>query len=160
MATMGSFPITADGFDRLQVELKQLKNEERPEIIKAIAAAREHGDLSENAEYHAARERQSFVEGRIAELEDKLTRVDVIDVSKVSGDQVKFGAKVELADCDTDEEVTYQLVGEYEADISAGLLSISAPLARALIGKAVGDIAEVVTPGGHKDYEVIKISYE
>jgi transcription elongation factor GreA len=160
MANMGSFPITADGFERLQEELRQLKNEERPEIIKAIAAAREHGDLSENAEYHAARERQSFIEGRIAELEDKLTRVEVIDVAKVSGDQVKFGAKVELADCDTDEEVAYQLVGEYEADISAGLLSISAPLARALIGKSVGDIAEVVTPGGHKDYEVIKISYK
>ena len=160
MANMGSFPITAAGFERLQEELRQLKNEERPEIIKAIAAAREHGDLSENAEYHAARERQSFIEGRIAELEDKLTRVEVIDVSKVSGDLVKFGAKVELADCDTDEEVNYQLVGEYEADISAGLLSISAPLARALIGKSVGDIAEVVTPGGHKDYEVIKISYK
>ena len=157
---MGSFPITADGFDRLQVELKQLKNEERPAVIKAIAAAREHGDLSENAEYHAARERQSFIEGRIAELEDKLTRVEVIDVSKVSGDKVKFGAKVKLADCDTDEEVAYQLVGEYESDISAGLLSVTAPLARALIGKSVGDIAEVVTPGGHKDYEVIEISYK
>ena len=157
---MGSFPITADGFERLQDELKQLKNEERPAVIKAIAAAREHGDLSENAEYHAARERQSFIEGRIAELEDKLTRVEVIDVSKVSGDQVKFGAKVELVDCDTDEEVAYQLVGEYESDISAGLLSITAPLARALIGKSVGDIAEVVTPGGHKDYEIIKISYK
>ena len=157
---MGSFPITADGFERLQVELKQLKNEERPAVIKAIAAAREHGDLSENAEYHAARERQSFIEGRIAELEDKLTRVEVIDVSKVSGDKVKFGAKVNLADCDTDEEVEYQLVGEYESDIGAGLLSITAPLARALIGKSVGDIAEVVTPGGHKDYEIIKISYK
>ena len=157
---MGSFPITADGFERLQDELKQLKNEERPAVIKAIAAAREHGDLSENAEYHAARERQSFIEGRIGELEDKLTRVEVIDVSKVSGDQVKFGAKVEIVDCDTDEEVRYQLVGEYESDISAGLLAITAPLARALIGKSVGDIAEVVTPGGHKDYEIIKISYK
>jgi len=157
---MGSFPITADGFERLQDELKQLKNEERPAVIKAIAAAREHGDLSENAEYHAARERQSFIEGRIGELEDKLTRVEVIDVSKVSGDQVKFGAKVEIVDCDTDEEVRYQLVGEYESDISAGLLAITAPLARALIGKSVGDIAEVVTPGGHKDYEIINISYK
>ena len=157
---MGSFPITSDGFTRLQEELKTLKNEERPAVIKAIAAAREHGDLSENAEYHAARERQSFIEGRIAELEDKLTRVEVIDVSKVSGDQVKFGAKVELADCDTYEEVAYQLVGEYEADVTSGLLSVSAPLARALIGKSVGDIAEVVTPGGHKDYEIIKISYQ
>ena len=157
---MGTFPITSDGISRLQEELKQLRQVERPAVIKAIAAAREHGDLSENAEYHAARERQSFIEGRIAELEDKLTRVEVIDVSKVSGDRVKFGAKVKLADCDTDEEVTYQLVGEYEADINAGLLSISAPLARALIGKSVGDIAEVNSPGGHKDYEIITISYK
>ena len=157
---MEKIPFTPQGLNAIKEELAHLKGTERQAVINAIAAAREHGDLSENAEYHAARERQSFIEGRIAELEDKLTRVEVIDVSKVSGDQVKFGAKVELADCDTDEEVAYQLVGEYESDISAGLLSITAPLARALIGKSVGDIAEVVTPGGHKDYEVIKISYK
>jgi transcription elongation factor GreA len=157
---MASFPITADGFDRLQDELKQLRSVERPTVIKAIAAAREHGDLSENAEYHAAREKQSFIEGRIAELEDKMTRVEIIDVSKLSGDQIKFGANVLLADCDTDEEVRYRIVGEYEADISAGLISNSAPLARALIGKEVGDVAEVVTPGGHKDYEIVEVSYK
>ncbi len=157
---MQRVPITLQGFERLQEELKTLKSEERPAVIRAIAAAREHGDLSENAEYHAARERQSFIEGRIAELEDKISRAEVIDTSKLSGEVAKFGATVTLADCDTDEEKTYQLVGETESDISAGLLSIASPLARALIGKAVGDVVEVVTPGGQKDYEVVTVQYK
>jgi len=157
---MQRVPITLHGFERLQEELKTLKSEERPAVIRAIAAAREHGDLSENAEYHAARERQSFIEGRIAELEDKISRAEVIDPSKLSGEVAKFGATVTLADCDTDEEKTYQLVGETESDISSGLLSIASPLARALIGKAVGDVVEVVTPGGQKDYEVVTVLYK
>jgi len=157
---MQRVPITLQGFERLQEELKTLKSEERPAVIRAIAAAREHGDLSENAEYHAARERQSFIEGRIAELEDKISRAEVIDPSKLSGDAAKFGATVTLADCDTDEEKTYQLVGETESDISSGLLSIASPLARALIGKSVGDVVEVVTPGGQKDYEVVTVQYK
>ena len=157
---MQRVPITLQGFQRLQEELKTLKSDERPAVIRAIADAREHGDLSENAEYHAARERQSFIEGRIAELEDKISRAEVIDPAKLSGDIAKFGATVKLADCDTDEEKTYQLVGETESDISSGLLSITSPLARALIGKAVGDVVEVVTPGGQKDYEVVTIRYK
>jgi len=157
---MQRVPITLQGFERLQEELKTLKSEERPAVIRAIAAAREHGDLSENAEYHAARERQSFIEGRIAELEDKISRAEVIDPSKLSGEVAKFGATVTLADCDTDEEKTYQLVGETESDISSGLLSIASPLARALIGKGVGDVVEVVTPGGQKDYEVVTVQYK
>jgi len=157
---MQRVPITLQGFERLQEELKTLKSEERPAVIRAIAAAREHGDLSENAEYHAARERQSFIEGRIAELEDKISRAEVIDPSKLSGEVAKFGATVTLADCDTDEEKTYQLVGETESDISSGLLSIASPLARALIGKSVGDVVEVVTPGGQKDYEVVTLQYK
>ena len=157
---MQRVPITLQGFERLQEELKTLKSEERPAVIRAIAAAREHGDLSENAEYHAARERQSFIEGRIAELEDKISRAEVIDPSKLTGDVAKFGATVTLADCDTDEEKTYQLVGETESDISSGLLSIASPLARALIGKSVGDVVEVVTPGGQKDYEVVTVLYK
>jgi len=157
---MQRVPITLQGFERLQEELKTLKSEERPAVIRAIAAAREHGDLSENAEYHAARERQSFIEGRIAELVDKISRAEVIDPSKLSGDAAKFGATVTLADCDTDEEKTYQLVGETESDISSGLLSIASPLARALIGKSVGDVVEVVTPGGQKDYEVVTVQYK
>ncbi len=157
---MTSIPMTADGYNRMHEELKQLKSVERPAVIKALAEAREHGDLAENAEYQAARERQSFIEGRIADLEDTLTRVEVIDVDKLKGKQVKFGATVTLADGDTDAEVTYQLVGEYEADISAGRLAITSPLARALIGKSVGDNAEVTTPNGHKDYEVVKVRFK
>ncbi len=151
--------MTASGFQRLQEELKHLKGSERPAVIRAIAEARDHGDLSENAEYHAARERQSFIEGQIGEIEDRISRAEVIDASKLSGSTVKFGATVTLVDEDTDEEVTYQLVGEFEADIGAGLLSITSPLARALIGKQVGDNIEVTTPGGSKAYEILKIEF-
>ena len=140
--------MTATGFQRLQDDLKHLKGTERPAIIRAIAEAREHGDLAENAEYHAARERQSFIEGQIGEIEDKISRAEVIDASKLSGTTVKFGATVTLVDEDTDEEVSYQLAGEFEADINAGRLSITSPLARALIAKSVGDNIEVTTPGG------------
>jgi len=136
---MEKIPMTAPGYIRLQEELKQLKSVERPAVIKAIAEAREHGDLSENAEYHAARERQSFIEGRVLELEDRISRAEVIDVSKLSGDAVKFGATVTVADEDTDEESVFQIVGQDESNIKAGLLSITSPLARALIGKSVGD---------------------
>lgn len=156
---MEKVPMTQGGYERLQEELKNLKTVERPAIIQAIASAREHGDLSENAEYHAARERQSFTEGRINELEDKISRAQVIDVSKLDGDTVKFGATVTVADEETDEESTYQIVGELEADIASGLLSVSSPMARAIIGKAVGDSVEVSTPRGVKDYEIVKIDY-
>ncbi len=149
--------MTAEGYDRLEAEVKRLKTVERPDIIRAIAAAREHGDLSENAEYHAARERQSFIEGRVREIEDKLSRAEVIDVSKLSGGEVKFGATVTLADEDTDEESTYQLVGTDEADVSDGRLSITSPLARALIGKGIGDTAHVNTPAGSRSYEIVSV---
>ena len=152
--------MTAAGYNRLQEELKHLKAVERPNVIKAIAEAREHGDLSENAEYTAARERQSFIEGRVAELEDKISRAEVIDPSKLSGNTVKFGATVTLADEDTDEETTYQIVGQDESDIKNGLLSIQAPLARALINKAVGDSVEVSTPGGSKLYEIVTVAFK
>jgi transcription elongation factor GreA len=157
---MDKIPMTAEGYARLEVELKQLKSVERPAVIKAIAEARDHGDLSENAEYHAARERQSFIEGRVAELEDKIARAEVIDVSRLTGKVIKFGAKVTLADEDTDEESTYQIVGAEEADIGKGRLSITSPLARALIGKQSGDSVEVTTPGGSKAYEVIKVRFK
>jgi transcription elongation factor GreA len=156
---MEKVPMTAAGFNRLQEELKHLKTVERPTVIKAIAEAREHGDLSENAEYHAARERQSFIEGRVLELEDKISRAEVIDVSKLSGDAVKFGATVTVADEDTDEEMRFQIVGQDESDIKAGLLSVSSPLARALIGKQVGDMVEVTTPGGSKSYEIVGVEF-
>jgi transcription elongation factor GreA len=151
--------MTADGFNRLQDELKRLKTTDRPAIIRAIAEARDHGDLSENAEYHAARERQSFIEGRVLELEDKIARAEVIDVSKLSGKIVKFGATVTLADEETDEKAVYQIVGEDEADISEGRLSVTSPLARALIGKAIGDSVEVTTPRGARAYEVVKVAF-
>lgn len=151
--------MTAGGYARLQEELKRFKTVERPAIIRALEQARDHGDLAENAEYTAARERQSFIEGRVAELEDKIRRAEVIDVSKLSGRVVKFGAKVRLADEDTGEETTYQIVGTDEADIKAGLLSVTSPLARALIGKRVGDTVEVVTPSGTKAYEIIRVWY-
>ena len=151
--------MTAGGYTRLEEELKHLKSVERPTIIKAIAEAREHGDLSENAEYHAARERQSFIEGRVLELEDRLSRAEVIDVSRLSGDAVKFGATVTLADEETDLESTYQIVGQDESDIKAGRLSITAPLARGLIGKAVGDTVEITTPNGSKSYEIVSIQF-
>ncbi len=152
-------PMTATGLSRLKEELKHLKSVARPEVIRAIAQAREHGDLSENAEYHAARERQSFIEGRVLELEDKIARSVVIDVSSLSGDSVKFGATVTMVDEDTDEKLTYQLVGEMEADVKQGRLAITAPLARALIGKQVGDSVDVSTPKGEKAYEVLKIKF-
>ena len=151
--------MTAAGYQRLQDELKHLKAVERPTIIKAIAEAREHGDLSENAEYHAARERQSFIEGRVMEIEDRLSRADVIDVTRLSGDAVKFGATVTLADEETDDESTYQIVGQDEADVKEGRLSITAPLARGLIGKSVGDSVEITTPSGSKSYEIVSIRY-
>lgn len=157
---MEKVPMTAAGYDRLQEELRHLKVVERPAVIKAIAEAREHGDLSENAEYHAARERQSFIEGRVGELEDKISRAEVIDPTKLSGDTVKFGATVTLADEDTDQEMTYQIVGSEESDIKAGFLSITSPLARALIGKSVGDSVEVPTPGGSKMYEIVTLAFK
>ena len=153
-------PMTAEGYQRLEAELKQLKTIERPEVIKAIAEARQHGDLSENAEYHAARERQSFIEGRLMELEDKISRAEVIDISKLSGSVVRFGATVTLVDEDTEDKSTYQIVGADEGDIAKGLLSISAPLARALIGKTKGDSVEVNTPGGSKAYEITRVVYK
>lgn len=157
---MQKVPMTTGGFDGLQSELKELKSNDRPAVIKAIAEAREHGDLSENAEYHAARDKQSFIEGRIAEIEDKISRAEVIDVAKLSGKKVQFGATVTIADEETDEETTYQIVGEHEADIADGRLSIAAPIARALIGKSVGEAVEVVTPRGQKDYEIVKVRYK
>ena len=152
--------MTTDGYDRLEVELKRLKTIERPDIIKAIATAREHGDLSENAEYHAAKDRQAFIEGRVGELEEKIRLAEIIDVSQLSGKTVKFGAFVTLADEDTDAENTYQIVGEHEADIKAGFLSITSPLARSLISKTVGDSVEVPTPKGAKAYEVINVKFK
>lgn len=156
---MAKVPMTAGGFNRLQEELKRLKTVDRPAIIRAIAEAREHGDISENAEYHAARERQSFIEGRVLELEDKIARAEVIDVSKLSGKVVKFGATVTLADEETDEEAVYQIVGEDEANIGEGRLSVTSPLARALIGKAIGESVEVTTPRGARAYEVVKVRW-
>lgn len=156
---MERFPITAEGYAKLEIELKQLKSVERPAITEAIAEARAHGDLSENAEYHAAREKQSFIEGRILELEDKYSRAEVIDVAKLSGDTVKFGATVKLVD-DDDNESEYQIVSEYEADLASGRISITSPIARALIGKALEDYVEVKTPKGLKGYEILAITYK
>ncbi|WP_119168544.1 transcription elongation factor GreA [Algihabitans albus] len=153
------FPMTAEGFERLEVELKQLKTQARPDVIKAIAEAREHGDLSENAEYHAARERQSFIEGRVGELEDKISRAQVIDPTKLSGDTVKFGATVTVVDEDTDEKMTYQIVGELEADVKDGKIAVTSPIARALVGKTEGDSVEVATPKGAKAYEILKVAF-
>jgi transcription elongation factor GreA len=155
---MEKIPLTTKGFKKLDAELKVLKSERRPAVIRAIAEAREHGDLSENAEYHAAREEQSHIEGRVKELEGIISLADVIDASKMSG-TIKFGATVELVDEDTDLEVTYQIVGEPEADIEANLLNLKSPLARALIGKEEGDSIEVRTPGGGKSYEILSIKY-
>jgi transcription elongation factor GreA len=151
--------MTAGGYERLEQELRRLKYDERPAVIKAIAEAREHGDLSENAEYHAARERQSFIEGRVLELEDKLARAEVIDISEQGGSTVKFGAQVKLVDEETEEEVVYQVVGPDEAEIQRGLLSISAPLGRALIGREAGDTVEVPTPRGTRYFEILEIDY-
>jgi transcription elongation factor GreA len=152
--------MTVNGYQQLQDELKRLKTVDRPAIIRAIAEARTHGDLSENAEYHAARERQSFIEGRVAELEDKIARAEVIDVTKLSGSVIKFGATVTLADEETDEEQTFKIVGEDEADIKDGRLSVNSPLARALIGKEEGDNVEVSTPRGQKSYEVVTVGFD
>lgn len=155
---MEKIPMTPTGYSALDAELKHLRSVERPSVIKAIAEAREHGDLSENAEYHSAREKQSFIEGRVKELEGILGLAQVIDPKTLSG-SIKFGATVVLIDEDTEEEKTYQIVGESEADIEKGLLNIKSPLARALIGKDEGDSVEVKTPGGSKDYEITKVTY-
>ena len=156
---MDKVPMTVPGFAALEQELRMRQQEERPRIIQAIAEARAHGDLSENAEYHAAKEAQSHNEGRVAELEDRISRAEVIDVSKLSGNTVKFGATVKLVDEDTEEEKSYQLVGENEADVKGGKVSITSPTARALIGKKVGDTVEVNTPGGGKSYEILSIAF-
>ena len=156
---MEKVPMTAGGYAALEIELKKRQSEDRPRIIEHIAEARSHGDLSENAEYHAAKEEQSHNEGRIAELEDKLARADVIDVSKLSGDTITFGATVTLVDEDTDQKKVWQIVGEPEADANAGRISITSPLARALVGKKKGAQVEVVTPSGAKAYEVLKVEW-
>ena len=152
-------PMTAEAHEAMIEEVKHLKTVERPRIIRAIQEARAHGDLSENAEYHAAKEQQGFNEAQIAKLEDKLARAEVIDISKLSGDSVKFGATVTLVDEDTDKESVYQLVGEFEADVKIGKISITSPIASALVGKSVGDTVEVNTPGGGKSYEILDIRY-
>ena len=157
---MERIPMTAEGHAALQAELKVLKSVERPSIIAAISEARSHGDLSENAEYHAAKEKQSFIEGRISELDDKLARADIIDVPKLGGAKVRFGATVTIADVDTEEEQTYKIVGEDEADVKQGKISVTSPIARALIGKEEGDEAEVAAPAGARAYEVIKVVYK
>lgn len=156
---MEKIPMTVNGYSVLEQELKHRQQVERPRIIQAIAEARSHGDLSENAEYHAAKEAQALNEGRIAELEDKLSRAEVIDVSKLSGSTIMFGATVTLIDEDTEDQKIYQIVGESEADVKAGRVSITSPTARALIGKKVGDTVEVNTPGGGKSYEVLKVAF-
>jgi len=156
---MEKAPMTANGFAQLKEELRWRQQEERPRIIEAISEARAHGDLSENAEYHAAKEAQSHNEGRIGELEDLVSRADIIDISKLSGTSVKFGATVTLADEDTDEEKVYQIVGDQEADVKAGRISISSPIARALIGKEEGDSVEVQAPGGARSYEIVSVKY-
>ena len=156
---MNKVPMTVDGYNRLQEELKRLKSVDRPAVIRAIAEARTHGDLAENAEYHSARDRQGFIEGRVGELEDKIARAEVIDVSKLSGSAIKFGATVTLADEETDEEQTFRIVGEDEADVRNGRLSVTSPLARALIGKGEGDSVEVSTPRGNKSYEVVAVAF-
>ena len=156
---MDKYPLTKEGFAALELELKNLKAVERPNIIAAISEARSHGDLSENAEYHAAKEKQSFIEGRIQELEAVISRAQVIDTSLNSTDVVRFGAKVLVVDEDTNQESRYQIVGDYEADIEKNKISISSPLARALIGKEVGDSAEYMAPGGTKSFEILEIAY-
>ena len=157
---MEKVPMTAGGLSALEEELRRLKFTERHEVIKAIEVAREHGDLSENAEYHAAREMQSFIEGRVKQLESLVSCAEVIDPKSLSGDTVRFGATVELADEDTDEESKFQIVGTHEADVDKGKLSMTSPTARALIGKSLGDSVEVSTPGGSKSYEIIKVQYK
>lgn len=157
---MERVPMTVEGFRSLEVELQRLKSEERPRIIQAIAEARSHGDLSENAEYHAAKEQQGLNEARVADLEDRLGRADVVDTTKLSGDTIKFGATVTLVDEDTDDKVKYKIVGDFEASVKDGKISISSPIARALIGKSKGDTAEVTTPKGARSYQVLKIEWK
>jgi transcription elongation factor GreA len=156
---MEKVPMTGEGYAVLDEELKRLKTQERPSVIGQIAEARLHGDLSENAEYHAAKDRQGWIEGRIAEIEDKIARAQIIDVSKLSGSQVKFGATVSVVDEDTEDKARYQIVGDHEADVKSGKLSISSPLSRAMIGKEVGEVVEVNTPGGVKAYAILKIEW-
>jgi transcription elongation factor GreA len=156
---MNKVPMTAGGFQSLKEELRWRQQEERPRIIEAISEARSHGDLSENAEYHAAKEAQSLNEGRVNELEDLVARAEIIDVSKLSGDKVKFGATVVVVDEDTEEERTYQIVGDQEADVKSGRISISSPIARALIGKEVGETIEVNAPGGARGYEIVRVQF-
>ena len=157
---MDKVPMTANGHQAMLDEIKHLKSVERPRIIRLITEARAHGDLSENAEYHAAKDQQGWVEARVAELEDKVSRAEVIDVSKLSGDTVKFGAFVTLVDEDSEDQSVYQIVGEFEADVKKGKISVTSPIARAIIGKRKGDSVEVMTPGGGKSYEIVKIRYK
>ena len=156
---MDKVPMTAEGHAAMMDEVKHLKSVERPRIIKAIEEARSHGDLSENAEYHAAKEQQGWTEARVAELEDRLSRAEIIDISKLSGDTVMFGARVTLIDEETEEKTSYQIVGEFEADVKKGKISVASPIARAIIGKRKGDSVEVNTPGGGKSYEIAKVAW-
>ncbi len=156
---MNKIPMTADGYDNLQKELKKLLNEDRPNIIEAIAEARSHGDLSENAEYQYAKEQQSLIEGKIADLESAVSRAEVIDVKSLDGDDIKFGATVEIEDDDTGESVTYQIVGEYESDIENNKLSVNSPLAKGLINKAIDDVVEINSPKGQKSYTIKSVKY-
>lgn len=156
---MDRYPLTTQGFARLEAELKQLKNVERPAVVTAIAEAREHGDLKENAEYHAARDKQSFIEGRVKELEAVISRAEVIEPKDMKGDTIKFGATIKMVDEESEEEVTYQIVGEYEASLEEGRIANTAPIARALMGKKAGDNVEVKTPKGTRYYEVLNVSY-
>jgi len=156
---MDKFPITNQGFEQIEIELKNLKSIERPSIIKSIAEAREHGDLSENAEYHAAKEKQSFIEGRIADLESKISRAEVINTKKLKGNKIIFGATVTLGDLDSKKNIIYQIVGTEEADVENGKISISSPLAKALLGKKIDDTVEVYSPGGSKEYEIEDIKF-
>ena len=157
---MDQIPVTKIGYDKLTAELENLKSVERPNVIESIATAREHGDLKENAEYHAAKEQQSFIEGRIKELESVTGRAQIIDPTSLSGDTVKFGATITVVDEETDEEETYQIVGDYESDMDTGKLAMSAPVARALIGKSEGDSVTVKTPKGNRDYEILSVEYK
>ena len=156
---MRKTPLTVTGAEKLRAELHQLKTVDRPRVIAAIQEARSHGDLSENAEYDAAKERQGFIEGRLMELDDLMSRAQVIDTSKLSGDQIKFGATVTVIDEDTEAKAVYQIVGDFEADVKRGRISVSSPIARALIGKEAGDTVEVSTPGGGKSYEVVEVAF-
>jgi transcription elongation factor GreA len=156
---MEKFQITIEGYQKLKAEIHNLKNVERPNIIKQIAAARELGDLKENAEYHSAKDKQGFIEAQIGDLEDKFLRAEVIDISKLSGDKVRFGATVKLEDLNNDKKVAYQIVSEFEANIDEGLISNSSPVARALVGKEVGDEVEIKTPGGIMNYEILEIKF-